>query len=154
MQIWSYCYWDIQIHLMLLFIHPMSSGYIAKRGFKYISCYCLSFHRLLCLYNVIPFKYISCYCLSNYLNCIYNTNNSFKYISCYCLSFYLINFLLVLALFKYISCYCLSFSSLLWVARLTHSNTSHVIVYPTFPWWPDYHLPIQIHLMLLFIEKP
>ena len=54
----------IQIHLMLLFILYHTPDRMSAAGFKYISCFCLSF-----LFDVVvkwlqQFKYISCYCLS------------------------------------------------------------------------------------------
>ena len=64
------------------------------------------------------------------------------------------HFLHIFHSFKYISCYCLSKreSRGCW-CKEPNSNTSHVIVYPVrimalFP-----SVPIQIHLMLLFIAS-
>ena len=58
------------------------------------------------------------------------TARRFKYISCYCLSQKPRDSVQILALFKYISCYCLSIYTNFNAVLNTHSNTSHVIVYP------------------------
>ena len=119
----------IQIHLMLLFIHPPASLKWRSIRFKYISCYCLS-HRTDAFHKILfVFKYISCYCLSfmslwesspdSYSNTshviVYPSRreikeevSEFKYISCYCLSRRNGLDVIHAVKFKYISCYCLS----------------------------------------------
>ena len=169
---WKFC--RIQIHLMLLFIGGSDVYGWVDSAFKYISCYCLSLSMAQFFISAAKFKYISCYCLSNFkllhssFNLYSNTSHvivylvfyqililfsKFKYISCYCLSQPQPRRAERLRLFKYISCYCLSSKPGRCSVQKKNSNTSHVIVYQ-----PDRNvvyaiLPIQIHLMLLFIGR-
>ena len=99
----------------------------------------------------------------------------FKYISCYYLSRTDMHDMSVAVIFKYISCYYLSQTLKLQLVFFLHSNTSHVIIYPRICFVLPYvflnsntsHViiyhsffyrrfssySIQIHLMLLFIQK-
>ena len=121
---------DIQIHLMLLFIHPSVQSRCPLTPFKYISCYCLSGvahitsqqDRNSNTSHVIVYRQV---------NKLTHAGQRFKYISCYCLS---------TALNSSFSC-------------ASDSNTSHVIVYPGRSRDWNERWEIQIHLMLLFIKN-
>ena len=145
---------NIQIHLMLFFI---SGWYGSGRGRQDSNTsHVILYHRL----DRHPvsedtFKYISCYslsCCSRFLySCLRHSNTShvilyryilpcstvvlqFKYISCYSLSQKGPYIHHSLQAFKYISCYSLSVIESQTCDTKLHSNTSHVILYPSRGW--------------------
>ena len=80
------CWYQIQIHLMFLFIYDAWGKWANFHEFKYISCSYLSSAQSAKLTPVSIFKYISCSYLSvgeDKFLCL----NKFKYISCSYLSF-------------------------------------------------------------------
>ena len=135
---------------VIVYLCRFASDYSCME-FKYISCYCLSPGRTLIVSGsaysntshviVYPFhpacdpvcnifKYISCYCLSGY---------PFSSRGPHCIQIHLMLLFIYIGdfktsevqLFKYISCYCLSRTQMTRCMSAYHSNTSHVIVYPS-----------------------
>ena len=122
-------YYEISIHLMLLFIQDLLLSLLNIIEFQYISCYCLSWflHR-----QVLSSWHFNTSHVTVYQNSTpsFNLISKFQYISCYCLSSKAsqgrcnkeisIHLMLLFiscnrtptasdASFQYISCYCLSF---------------------------------------------
>ena len=141
----------IQIHLMLLFIVYGVADCSSVRGFKYISCYCLStfWHPL--RRTLFTFKYISCYCLSRIpasslsYGEIQNTSQVIFYP---CTGDLFWNF----KQFKYISCYCLSHPPAHGSGQgQIQIHLMLLFIVEFVRGFHSWHL-IQIHLMLLFIS--
>ena len=133
--------------------NPPTGYRSSKDPFKYISCYCLSVHALqgYCVYFHSNTSHVIVYHPGSKWNIAKQL--VFKYISCYCLSFHIHFYLRFLCIFKYISCYCLSISKFPFSGIKIYSNTSHVIVHPCGTRNERRTKKIQIHLMLLFIQK-
>ena len=166
-------YYEISIHLMLLFIQDLLLSLLNIIEFQYISCYCLSWflHR-----QVLSSWHFNTSHVTVYQNSTpsFNLISKFQYISCYCLSSKAsqgrcnkeisIHLMLLFiscnrtptasdASFQYISCYCLSSCQQHSWQLVYNFNTSHVTVYQRLKsWMKSIHL-ISIHLMLLFITK-
>ncbi len=79
--------------------------------------------------------------------------NSFKYISCSYLSRVPGIHLIRAASFKYISCSYLSLTRSQGLSQGINSNTSHVLIYRSTFYLFLCRMPIQIHLMFLFIRN-
>ena len=77
---------QVSIHLMLLFISPLSAAFSSQMQFQYISCYSLSSGKSFDKCRTSAFQYISCYSLSEHKIEMELNGWKFQYISCYSLS--------------------------------------------------------------------
>ncbi len=116
---------------MLFFIILGLTSAQMSYSFKYISCYSLSLPYTR-INGGLPHSNTSHVIL--YPGRTMDRNQpvqQFKYISCYSLSGYFCRLPSQQLKFKYISCYSLSLNGLFANLPIFHSNTSHVILYPT-----------------------